>query len=74
VHRWTFSTNAVAISGMFGIPCVGFGPAPESVAHTVDDSVPIRHVVQAAAFYAAFPGHYCHAAGEDRSAGRRARA
>ncbi len=27
VHRWTFSTNAVSIDGMFGIPCVGFGPA-----------------------------------------------
>jgi len=74
VHRWTFSTNAVAISGRFGIPCVGFGPAPESVAHTVDDSVPIRHMVEAAAFYAAFPGHYCLAAGEGRRAGRRAKA
>jgi len=59
--RWTFSTNGVAINGMFGIPCVGFGPAPESVAHTVKDSVPIRHLVQAAAFYAAFPYAFCGA-------------
>lgn len=59
VGRWTFSTNAVAINGLFGIPCVGFGPAPESVAHTVNDSVPIRHLVDSAAFYAAFPHHYC---------------
>ncbi len=57
--RWTFSTNAVSIAGMFGIPCVGFGPAPESVAHTVNDSVPIDHLVKCAAFYAAFPQHYC---------------
>jgi putative selenium metabolism hydrolase len=62
VHRWTFSTNAVSIAGMFGIPCVGFGPAPESVAHTVNDSVPIEHLVTCAAFYAAFPTTYCHLA------------
>lgn len=59
VGRWTFSTNGVSINGMFGIPCVGFGPAQESVAHTVNDSVPIKHMVQAAAFYAAFPQFFC---------------
>ncbi|MEX2310184.1 MAG: YgeY family selenium metabolism-linked hydrolase [Pirellulales bacterium] len=59
VHRWTFSTNAVSIAGMFGIPCVGFGPAPESVAHTVNDSVPIEHLINCAAFYAAFAPAYC---------------
>ena len=58
VSRWTFSTNGVSIAGMFGIPCVGFGPALESVAHTVRDSVPIKHLVQCAAFYAAFPQGY----------------
>ena len=58
VSRWTFSTNGVAINGMFGIPCVGFGPAEESVAHTVNDSVPIKHLVDAAAFYAMFPQAY----------------
>jgi len=57
--RWTFSTNGVSIAGMFGIPCVGFGPAPETVAHTVNDSVPIDHLVKCAAFYATFPGVYC---------------
>jgi putative selenium metabolism hydrolase len=62
VHRWTFSTNAVSIAGMFGIPCVGFGPAPESVAHTVNDSVPIEHLVNCAAFYAAFGPAYCDVA------------
>ena len=65
VHRWTFSTNAVSIAGMFGIPCVGFGPAPENVAHTVNDSVPIQHLVDCAAFYAAYPQAYC-----DLAAGR----
>jgi acetylornithine deacetylase/succinyl-diaminopimelate desuccinylase-like protein len=59
VSRWTFSTNAVSIAGMFGIPVVGFGPAAESVAHTVNDRVPIEHLVRCAAMYAAFPGTYC---------------
>jgi putative selenium metabolism hydrolase len=59
VGRWTFSTNGVSIAGMFGIPCVGFGPAPENVAHTVNDSVPIEHLVKCAAFYTAFPTTYC---------------
>lgn len=57
--RWTFSTNAVSIAGMFNIPCIGFGPAPENVAHTVKDSVPIEHLIKCAAFYAAFPRMYC---------------
>ena len=65
MHCWTFSTNAVAIAGMFGIPCVGFGPAPERVAHTVNDSVPIDHLVRCAAFYARFGQAYC-----DLAAGR----
>src|SRR5580765_2799153 len=59
VSRWTFSTNGVSIAGMFGIPCVGFGPAPEDVAHTVNDSVPIAHLTRCAAMYAAFPNVYC---------------
>ncbi len=65
LHRWTFSTNGVSIAGMFGIPCVGFGPAPENVAHTVNDSVPIQHLVDCAAFYAAYGQAYC-----DLAAGR----
>ncbi|HEY3246167.1 MAG TPA: YgeY family selenium metabolism-linked hydrolase [Phycisphaerae bacterium] len=59
VGRWTFSTNAVSIAGMFGIPCVGFGPAAEETAHTVNDCVPIDHVVKCAAFYAMYPQMYC---------------
>ena len=70
VGRWTFSTNGVSIAGMFGIPCVGFGPAPESVAHTVNDSVPIEHLVKCAAFYATFPTVYT----ENHTAQRRRKA
>lgn len=70
VDRWTFSTNGVSIAGVFGIPCVGFGPALESVAHTVNDSVPIDHLVRAAAWYALFPGIYCQLAEGDSPTGR----
>ncbi len=59
VSCWPFSTNAASIAGMFGIPCVGFGPAFEDVPHTTNDSVPIEHLVKCAAFYAAFPQTYC---------------
>ncbi|MGF1448472.1 MAG: YgeY family selenium metabolism-linked hydrolase [Opitutales bacterium] len=59
VDCWTFSTNAVSIAGLYGIPSVGFGPAEEAVAHTVNDRVPIEHLIQCAAYYAAFPGIYC---------------
>lgn len=59
VSRWTFSTNGVSIAGMYGIPAVGFGPAEEAVAHTVNDRVPIEHMVRCAAVYAAYPTTYC---------------
>src|SRR5262249_31303347 len=68
VDRWTFSTNGVSIAGMFGIPSVGFGPAAEEVAHTVNDRVPIEHLVRCAAMYAAFPGTYCGVGGSNGSA------
>lgn len=56
--RWVFSTNGVSIAGMFGIPCVGFGPGKEEHAHSVTDQVAVDQLVQAAAFYAAFPRLY----------------
>ncbi len=62
VDKWTFSTNGVATMGMMGIPTIGFGPANEVYAHTVDDQVPTDHLVKAAAFYAAFPSVYCEMA------------
>jgi len=33
IGKWTFSTNAVTISGVYGIPAVGFGPGQEVMAH-----------------------------------------
>jgi len=58
VGRWVFSTNAVSITGMYGIPSVGFGPGDEIYAHTVDEQMPVEQLVKAAAFYAAFPKQF----------------
>jgi acetylornithine deacetylase/succinyl-diaminopimelate desuccinylase-like protein len=55
VDKWTFSTNGVSIMGRNGIPCIGFGPANEVYAHTVDDQVPVEHLLKAAQFYALYP-------------------
>ena len=55
VDKWVFSTNGIATMGMFGIPTVGFGPANEIYAHTVNDQCPVMDLVKAAAFYALFP-------------------
>lgn len=54
VDKWTFSTNGVAINGLYGIPVIGFGPGNEVMAHAPDEKVPIEHLVKASAFYAMF--------------------
>ncbi len=56
ISRWTFSTNGVAIMGLHGVPCFGFGPGQEDVAHTANEYVPVDDVLTACAFYAALPG------------------
>ncbi len=58
VGRWVFSTNGVAVMGMRGIPCIGFGPGNEIFAHMATEHIPVEHLVKAAAWYAAFPGVY----------------
>ena len=55
VDKWTFSTNGVGSMGLMGVPTIGFGPGEEDVAHSVVERVPIRDLVEAAQFYAAFP-------------------
>ncbi|MGM0420595.1 MAG: YgeY family selenium metabolism-linked hydrolase [Bacillota bacterium] len=57
VDKWTFSTNGVSIMGRAGIPCVGFGPANEIYAHSVEDQIPVEHLLKAAEFYAMLPEH-----------------
>lgn len=55
VGKWVFSTNGTITCGMFGIPTIGFGPANEIHAHSVDDQCPVEDLFRAAAFYAVFP-------------------
>jgi putative selenium metabolism hydrolase len=54
IDKWTFSTNAVTITGVYGIPTIGFGPGNEVMAHAPDEKLAISDLVQASAFYAAF--------------------
>lgn len=65
VGKWTFSTNGVGSMGVMGVPSIGFGPGEEDVAHSVGERVPIRHLVEAAQFYAAFPLKYVEGALQD---------
>lgn len=58
VDKWTFSTNGVSITGMFGIPCIGFGPGKEAEAHAPNEKTWKADLVRCAAFYAAMPQIY----------------
>jgi len=60
IGRWVFSTNGVAVMGMHGIPCIGFGPGNEVYAHMATEQIPIEHLVKASAWYAAFPLVHTH--------------
>ena len=55
VDKWTFSTNGVSIMGMFGIPCIGFGPGKEAEAHAPNEKTWKADLVRCAAFYAVLP-------------------
>jgi putative selenium metabolism hydrolase len=58
VDKWTFSTNGVSIMGIFGIPCVGFGPGHEDQAHAPNEKTWKSELVKAAAMYAVIPAIY----------------
>lgn len=47
---WDFSTNAVTPVRM-GIPTIGFGPGEYKLAHMRDESIAVRQIVEACAFY-----------------------
>jgi putative selenium metabolism hydrolase len=55
LDKWTFSTNGVSIMGMFGIPCIGFGPGKEKEAHAPNEKTWKEDLVRCAAFYATMP-------------------
>jgi putative selenium metabolism hydrolase len=56
--KWTFSTNGVSITGMFGIPTIGFGPGKEAQAHAPNEITWKQDLVTCAALYAALPKVY----------------
>ncbi len=51
--KWTFSTNGVTINGYYKIPCIGFGPGNEVLAHAPNEKVPVSDLVASSEFYAA---------------------
>lgn len=55
VDKWLFATNGVATMGCYNIPTIGFGPADDMLAHTVEEYAPVDHMVKACAFYASLP-------------------
>jgi putative selenium metabolism hydrolase len=59
VDKWTFSTNGVAIMGMYDIPCIGFGPGHEDQAHAPNEKTWKAELVKAAAMYAVIPKLFC---------------
>lgn len=63
VDKWVFSTNATAITGLCGVPSIGFGPGAEDNAHSVVEHMPVDDLVAAIQFYAAFPAMYSQSGG-----------
>jgi len=55
VGKWIFSTNGVATAGRLKIPTVGFGPSNEIYAHSVEEQMPVEHLLRATVFYAVIP-------------------
>ncbi|HHX45340.1 MAG TPA: M20/M25/M40 family metallo-hydrolase [Chloroflexi bacterium] len=49
---WTFTTDGSRLHAA-GVPCVGFGPGEEAMAHVVDERVAIDEMVEATAAYMA---------------------
>ncbi len=54
LDKWTFSTNGVAIMGMKGIPCIGYGPGREEEAHAPNEKLLKSELVNAMQSYAYF--------------------
>jgi putative selenium metabolism hydrolase len=54
VDKWTFSTNGIAIMGMWGIPCIGYGPGDEKEAHAPNEKIRKSDILMAIATYSCF--------------------
>jgi putative selenium metabolism hydrolase len=53
IKAFRFCTNAASSAGLFGIPTIGYGLGKETDAHTVDESISIEELHQAARGYQA---------------------
>lgn len=58
VDKWVFSTNGVAVSGLKGIPCVGYGPGDAKEAHKANESVRIEDLIRSTMMYVMIPQTY----------------
>jgi len=52
LSHYSFCTNGSHFAGEAGIPTIGFGPSPESLAHINDEYIEIDQLVKATAGYA----------------------
>ena len=57
VGHWPFSTDGVHTMGDLGIPTVGFGPGNPQLAHTPEEHMHLKDLVDAAHVYAMFAAH-----------------
>ena len=48
---YNFCTNAAYSAGQAGVPTMGFGPSPESLAHIVDEYVEVEQLLKTARGY-----------------------
>ncbi len=53
IRSFQFCTNAAASAGMYGIPSIGYGLGKETDAHTVNESISLDDLIQAAEGYQA---------------------
>lgn len=58
VGSWYFGVDGTFLN-QAGIPCVGFGPGNEYLAHTPEDVVPIKHLALACQVYVQFVANMC---------------
>jgi putative selenium metabolism hydrolase len=55
ISKWVFGTDGCYTMGIAHIPTIGFGPGREEHSHSVEDQVPVEHLVKSTAFYATLP-------------------
>jgi putative selenium metabolism hydrolase len=58
ITKWDFCTNATYLSGITGIPCVGFGPGDHTLCHSTEEILSIDELVQSAEVYAMIALNY----------------